>query len=308
MSDNKPWSNPTHRVRPTSAERENLWQLLEMARMEDLGSGDLTGALLNSDVQAEAKFIPRQRMVMCGADLLEATAAKYDGSIRTEVAAHDGETVEPGATIAVWTGSATGILAAERVALNFIQRLSGIATVTQEYVKAVAGTQAGIYDTRKTTPGWRQLEKYAVRCGGGLNHRIGLWDAVLIKDNHLAIMAQAEGVDPIGAMARELDRVRPYLGERAFVELEVDTLEQFARALDLKVDIIMLDNMSIAQMKQAVAMRQAAGLEGRIELEASGNVTLQNVREVASTGVERISIGALTHSARSVDIGLDIHI
>lgn len=296
------------RTRPTRAERDNLWQLLEMARTEDYGSGDLTGALLSNDVQAEATFVPRQRLTVCGADLLEAIAAKYDGTIRTRVLVHDGQIAEAGQPLAVWTGRAKGVLAAERVGLNFLQRLSGVATTTRDYVSAVAGTDAGIYDTRKTTPGWRELEKYAVRCGGGLNHRKGLWDAVLIKDNHLAIMAQAEGRDPIGAMGRELERIRPYLGDHAFVELEVDTLEQFERALTLPVDIVMLDNMSVEQMRRAVAMRREVGLARRVELEASGGITLQNVRAVAETGVERISIGALTHSARSVDIGLDIHI
>lgn len=295
-------------VRPTKAERENLWTLLDMARREDLGSGDLTGALLSNEVQAEAKFIPRHRVVACGVELLEAIAAAYDGSIRTAACVRDGQLVEGGAVMAVWTGPARGILAAERVALNFLQRLSGVATTTRDYVSAVAGTKAQIYDTRKTTPGWRELEKYAVRCGGGQNHRKGLWDAVLIKDNHLAIMAQAEGRDPIEAMGRELERLRPFLGERSFIELEVDTLEQFARALEMPVNIVMLDNMSIEQMAEAVAMREAAGLAGRVELEASGGITLANVSSVAATGVERISVGAITHSARAVDIGLDIHI
>ncbi len=296
------------RVKPTQAERQNLWHLLEMARDEDLGSGDLTGAMLGSDVQAEAKFVPRQPMVACGVELLEAIAVMYSGDLRTEMLVHDGQRVEPGEPLAIWTGSAKAAMAAERVALNFLQRLSGVATLTRQFVDAVAGTSAHVYDTRKTIPGWRELAKYAVRCGGGRNHRMGLWDAVLIKDNHLAIMARAEGQDPIKAMGRELERVRPYLGNTAFVMLEVDTLEQFAVALTLKVDIIMLDNMSVEQMRQAVVMRDEAGLAARIELEASGGITLQTVRAVAETGVERISVGAITHSAESVDIGLDIQI
>lgn len=295
-------------LRPTKAERENLWQLLEMARNEDLGSGDMTGALLPTDLPAEAKFIPRQDIVVCGAELLEAIAIKYDGGIRTIVDVHDGQHISAGQILAEWIGPARGILAAERVALNFLQRLCGVATTTRQYVDAAAGTRANIYDTRKTTPGWRDLEKYAVRCGGGQNHRKGLWDAMLIKDNHLAIMARAEGRDPIEAMARELQRLRPHLGDHSFVELEVDTLEQFARALTLDVDIIMLDNMSVEQMRRAVAMRAEAGLAKRIELEASGGIALHDVAEVARTGVERIAIGALTHSAESVDIGLDIHL
>ena len=295
-------------MRPTVAERKNLWQLLEMARKEDLGSGDLTGALLNHDVRAEAFFVPREQMVVCGAELLEAIAVKYSGNIRTDVLVNDGQLIEKGKPLASWTGPAKDILAAERVALNFLQRLSGVATLTRQYVDAVVGTKAEVYDTRKTIPGWRELAKYAVRCGGGRNHRKGLWDAVLIKDNHLAIMARAEGQDPIEAMAREMARVRPYLGDHSFVMLEVDTLDQFALALTLDVDIIMLDNMTCAEMRRAVAVRADSGTQDRIDLEASGGITLATIGEVARTGVERISVGAITHSAESVDIGLDIRI
>ena len=308
MGNNDSDASQTYRIRPTLAEQKNLWRLLEMARDEDLGSGDLTGALLSNDVQATAHFVPREPMVVCGADLLETIAARYSGEIKTDVLLHDGQLAGKGQPLAAWTGSAMAILAAERVALNFLQRLSGMATFTREFVNAVAGTRAAIYDTRKTIPGWRELAKYAVRCGGGRNHRKGLWDAVLIKDNHLAIMAQAEGSDPLLATARQLERVRPYLGDHAFVMLEVDTLDQLAVALTLDVDIIMLDNMTCEQMRQAVAMRAEAGKEGRIELEASGGITLKTVAEVARTGVERISVGAITHSAESVDIGLDIRI
>jgi nicotinate-nucleotide pyrophosphorylase (carboxylating) len=295
-------------IRPTMAERRNLWRLLAMARDEDLGSGDLTGALLAGDVRAQAGFVPRQNMVASGVELLEPIAAAYSGDIRTEVLIRDGARVDKSQTLAVWTGSARAILAAERVALNFLQRLSGVATLTRQYVDAIAGTGAAIFDTRKTIPGWRDLAKYAVRCGGGRNHRKGLFDAVLIKDNHLAIMARAEGQDPIRAMARELERLRPHLGGYAFIMLEVETLDQLAEALKLDVDIIMLDNMPPEQMRQAVAMRRAAGKERRIEFEASGGITLATVRDVAMTGVERISVGAITHSAESVDIGLDIDI
>ena len=295
-------------MRPTMAERRNLWRLLEMARDEDLGSGDPTGALLGTDVRAESRFVPHQPMIASGNELLEPIAAAYSGDIRTEVLVRDGRRVPPGEALAVWTGSARAILAAERVALNFLQRLSGVATLTRQYVDAVAGTGAAIYDTRKTIPGWRELAKYAVRCGGGRNHRKGLWDAVLIKDNHLAIMARAEGQDPIRAMARELERVRPQLGGYAFIMLEVDTLEQLVEALKLDVDIIMLDNMRSDLMRQAVALRQQAGKAGRIDFEASGGITLATVRQVAQTGVERISVGAITHSAESVDIGLDFDI
>ncbi|MGC9455476.1 MAG: carboxylating nicotinate-nucleotide diphosphorylase [Phycisphaerae bacterium] len=295
-------------LRPTRRERENLWKLLEMARSEDLGSGDVTSAILPPDVSARGHFRARQPMVFCGGALLEAIAVCYDGSLRTETLLDEGAHAGPGDTLAQWHGPARAMMAAERVALNFLQRLSGVATTTAEYVDAVKGTDAEIYDTRKTTPGWRDLEKYAVRAGGGRNHRKGLWDAVLVKDNHLAVLARAEGRDPIEAAARELERVRPFLGERSFIELEVESMEQFEVALTLPVDIILLDNMSVEQLAEAVYHRRRAGLAGRIELEASGGITLGNVREVARTGVERIAIGALTHSAAAVDIGLDIEI
>ena len=296
-------------IQPGRKERENLWRLLEMAREEDLGTGgDVTSSLLPSDVMAVGLFIARQPMVLCGGALLETIAVRYDGQLNTVAAVTEGQWVEGGTELARWHGPARSVMAAERVALNFLQRLSGVATTTCDYVKAVAGTGAEIYDTRKTTPGWRELEKYAVRAGGGKNHRRGLYDAVLVKDNHLAVLAKAEGADPIKAVGRELERIRPLLGDHAFVELEVDTLAQFTVALTLPVDIILLDNMSLEQLREAVEMRNRAGLGRQIELEASGGITLANVRQVAETGVERIAIGALTHSARAVDIALDIEI
>lgn len=295
-------------LEPGKRERENLWRLVEMARDEDLGSGDVTSAILPPDLMATGVFVARQPMSFCGGALLEAIAVCYDGHLRTECRAGEGQTVRPGDVLAVWRGPARGMMSAERVALNFLQRLSGVATTTREYVEAVEGAGAAIYDTRKTTPAWRELEKYAVRAGGGKNHRRGLYDAVLIKDNHLAVLARAEGRDPIKAAARELDRVRPYLDPRAFIELEVDNLAQFDVALRLPVDIILLDNMSLDDMRTAVARRDEAALRGRVELEASGGITLETIREVAETGVERIAIGALTHSAGAVDIALDIRI
>jgi len=295
-------------MQPGKRERENLWRLLEMARREDLGSGDVTSAILPAELVATGRFVARQPMVFCGGALLEAIAVCYDGLLRTETLVDEGESVAPGAVLAVWRGPARAMMAAERVALNFLQRLSGVATTTREYCDAVAETGAEIYDTRKTTPGWRELEKYAVRVGGGRNHRKGLFDAVLVKDNHLAILAAAEGRDPITAVGRELERIRPYLGDHAFIELEVETLEQFAVALTLTVDIILLDNMSPDQLRRAVRMRDEAAPAGKIELEASGGITLRNVRDVGRTGVDRIAVGALTHSAGAVDIALDIEI
>ncbi len=295
-------------VEPGRKERENLWKLVAMARDEDLGSGDVTSAILPQELHAHAKFVAREPLVVCGAALLEAIAAGYDGGIRTIIRQPEGAAVAKGAVIAEWDGPGRGIMAAERVALNFIQRLSGIATSTRKYVEVAAGHGAEIYDTRKTTPGWRDLEKYAVRVGGGKNHRKGLYDAILIKDNHLAVLAKAEGRDPILAVGRELERVVPYLGDHAFVELEVDTLQQFDVALTLPVNIILLDNMTLEQLRYAVERRNAAGLKDRIVLEASGGVKLENVRAIAATGVERIAIGAITHSAGAVDIALDIEL
>ncbi|HUU58714.1 MAG TPA: carboxylating nicotinate-nucleotide diphosphorylase [Phycisphaerae bacterium] len=295
-------------IQPGKKERGNLWKLLEMARDEDLGSGDVTSAILPPEVHAVARFVARQPMILCGGALLEAVAVCYDGSIHTTTKASEGTAVEKGCVLAEWEGPARGIMAAERVGLNFLQRLSAVATTTRQYVDAIAGTGAEIYDTRKTTPAWRDLEKYAVRCGGGRNHRKGLFDAILIKDNHLAILAISEGLDPILAVGAELQRLAPYLGDHAFVMLEVDTLEQFEVALTLPVDILLLDNMTTEQLRYARRRRDEVGLAGHLELEASGGITLAGVREVAETGVERISVGALTSSAGSVDIALDIEI
>jgi len=294
-------------IRPGKRERDALWRLLELARSEDLGSGDVTSAILPADLRAEGRFVARQPMVFCGGALLEPIAVGYDGALRTEPVADEGARVCPGDVLARWHGPGRAMLAAERVALNFLQRLSGVATTTREYVEVIAGTGAEIYDTRKTTPGWRDLEKYAVRVGGGRNHRQGLYDAVLVKDNHLAVLARADGRDPITAVEEELERVRPHLPPRSFIELEVDSLEQFQVALTLPVDIILLDNMPPETLREAVRMRAEARRQ-RVELEASGGITLASVREVAEAGVDRIAIGALTHSAGAVDIALDIEI
>ncbi len=295
-------------IEPNKKQRDNLLQILALARDEDLGSGDVTSSILPGGVRASARFVAREPVVLCGGALLEAIAVSYDGGIETRVIVGEGERADTGAVLAEWVGPAAGILSAERVALNFLQRLTGVATTTSRYVQAVAGTGVKIFDTRKTTPGWRELEKYAVRAGGGCNHRMGLYDAVLVKDNHLAILAKAEGQDPIAALGRQLGRVRSCLPEGAFVELEVDTLEQFARALELDVDIILLDNMAVDELSRAVAMRDQGGLAGRVALEASGGITLANVRQVASAGVERIAVGALTHSADAADIALDVEV
>jgi len=295
-------------IQPGKAQFENLQRLLKIAYDEDLGAGDVTSAMLPDEVQAKALFVARQPLVLCGGAMLKVIAACYDANIRTTVSKAEGEALLSGDVLASWSGPARAILSAERVALNFLQHLSGVATITRRYVDAIAGTDAKIYDTRKTTPDWRQLEKYSVRVGGGCNHRNGLYDAVLVKDNHLAVLARCGAAKPLEAIAAELERVRGRLGADAFIELEVDTPEQFTAALAMPVDIILLDNMTAEQMRQAVKLRNKTGLAGRIELEASGGITLESVRKVAETGVDRIAVGAITHSATAVDIGLDIEI
>ncbi len=289
-------------IQPNQPERDNLRRLLEMARAEDLGGGDITSAILPEGSTCCGRFVAREELVFCGGAFLVEIAAAYDQAIQTKVSVAEGALAEAGTVLAEWTGPTRAILSAERVALNFLQRLSGIATATHEYVDAVEGTPASIYDTRKTTPGWRALEKYAVRAGGGHNHRMGLYDAVLVKDNHLAAM----GGNGLADLADKLDGLRDSLGPGGFIEVEVDTLEQLADALTLNIDVILLDNMSDRQLATAVAMRDATGTKGQIELEASGGITLENVRAVAQAGVERIAVGALTHSARAVDISLEI--
>jgi nicotinate-nucleotide pyrophosphorylase (carboxylating) len=215
--------------------------------------------------------------------------------------------VEAGTAIGRLGGSGRDLLTAERILLNLVGRLSGIATLTASYVRAVAGTKAQIYDTRKTTPGWRRLEKYAVRCGGGTNHRQGLYDAILIKDNHLALAAeQPQGLSPAQAVVRcreFLQTAVPDLAGSTIVEVEVDTLEQLREVLAVAPDVVLLDNMNLDQLREAVRYRDQQS--PAIQLEASGGIDLQRVASVAATGVDRISVGALTHAAASLDIGLD---
>jgi nicotinate-nucleotide pyrophosphorylase (carboxylating) len=288
-------------TRPTESEREAMRRLVYQAREEDLGGGDVTGRLIPPEIHATGQFVARQPLVVCGGTFLDAIAKAYDESIQMILWKEEGQAVEAGEVIAEWFGPAWHIVAAERVALNFLQHLCGVATITRQYVEAVATAGAGIYDTRKTIPGWRDLEKYAVRVGGGKNHRRGLHDAILVKDNHLA----AVHLHDLGERLSELRQDLPYNG---FVEIEVDTLEQLAEALKLPVDVILLDNMGSDKLRQAVKMRAEAGKAADIHLEASGGMTLENIAEVARTGVERIAVGAITHSAPAVDIGLDLEL
>ncbi|HEX4158363.1 MAG TPA: carboxylating nicotinate-nucleotide diphosphorylase, partial [Rhizomicrobium sp.] len=254
--------------------------------------GDLTSDLISpADQSGTARLVARAPGIIAGLSCAECAFCLIDASVRLDVMRHDGGRVTPADIIAAVDGRARAILSAERVALNFLGHLSGVATATRQFVDAVAGTKARIVCTRKTTPGLRVLEKYAVRCGGGFNHRFGLDDAVLIKDNHIAA---AGGIRPA------VERARQGLGHMVEIEVEVDSLDQLEEALSLEVRRILLDNMNLAEIKTAV--QRAAG---RAVLEASGGITIETVRAIAETGVDYISSGAITHSARSLDVALD---
>lgn len=282
--------------------------LVRLACEEDLGAaGDITTALLAApDAEVAARIVAREAGILCGlalADLIgETFAQRLSGAPALRPAARDGDALAPGAVVGALRGSLAGVLAVERTLLNFLGRLSGIATLTRRYVDAVraAGETAEIFDTRKTTPGWRELEKYAVRVGGGRNHRFGLFDAVLMKDNHLA------GVPTERLAGHLFDCLNRLETRPAFVEVEVDSLAHLEQVLKVVgIDAVLLDNFDVDGLRAAVALRDAAGLKGRVALEASGGVTLESVARIAATGVERISSGALTHAARSLDLGLD---
>ena len=241
--------------------------------------------------------------VLAGMPVVERLVGQFQLLSGWRVHRHDGDRLERGSVIAEIAGPVRSILTLERTALNFLQRLSGIATLTARFVAAVEGTSARILDTRKTTPGWRALEKYAVRCGGGMNHRMGLYDAVLIKDNHLAWLDANEGGDPIAAAVAT---ARAHTPAATVIEVEVDSLDQLDRALRCRPDIILIDNLGPEGVAEAVRRRNA--LAPGIELEASGGVNLETVAALARTGVDRISVGALTHSAPALDIALDFDV
>ena len=291
----------------------DLRELMRLAIREDSGEdGDwTTAALVSEGVVGRADVVVRQEGVMAGLPGAEMTLELFDPRLRWLPEREDGQPVRRGDRVARIEGPARSMLQAERPLLNLLGRLSGVATLTRKYVEAVAGTKARIYDTRKTTPGWRRLEKYAVWCGGGWNHRTGLFDAVLIKDNHLALGAQSPEAAARYTAAEAVARARRFVEERAsgaargrmIVEVEVDTLEQLEEVLSAGPDIVLLDNMSPAELHQAVKCRDERNPE--VELEASGGVRLETVGQIASSGVDRISVGALTHSAVWLDIGLD---
>jgi len=339
-------------------DEDRLRRLIALAKEEDLGTaGDITTQAVSGQQSAisdqrSAEIVVREEGVICGLAIAPFVLEAYDANLRLETRdVSDGDRVTVDTMLGTIRGEWCSILTCERVLLNFMQRLSGIATQTRRFVEAVAGTSAMIYDTRKTTPGLRDLEKYAVRCGGGHNHRHGLHDAVLVKDNHLAgvpldrlaqrafeILNEVSNLSdlehPIGQGAaglspRDVGRAEgsrqskrtaqeqwhtaerktqePVAAARAaFVEFEVDSLEQFGELLKVVgIDVILLDNFSLDDLRRAVEIRDRQGLKGKLALEASGGVTLDTVRPIAETGVERISAGALTHSAAAMDISLD---
>jgi nicotinate-nucleotide pyrophosphorylase (carboxylating) len=263
---------------------------------EDVGAGDATTlATVPEEAVAQALMVAREPLVVCGLPLAEAVFKEVCAAVELERQSEEGQHAKRGQTLLRVRGPARALLTAERVALNFAQRLSGVATLTARFVEAVAGTRARILDTRKTTPGWRLLEKYAVTQGGGFNHRFGLFDRILIKDNHLAALRQ-EPPNPIEAAVRRARARYPQLE----VEVEAETLEQVEQALLARADTILLDNMAPEDLRTAVWL-----VNGRAKTEASGGVSLASVRAMAEAGVDFISVGALTHSARASDIALD---
>lgn len=286
--------------------RSELQRLLAIAVPEDSGeNGDITSqALVPPEASGSAAVQARQAGVIAGIETIEVIVAAIDKNLIWQPIIKDGTAVKEGETIGILTGSAAKLLAAERLVLNFMSKLSGIATLTRQYVDAVAGTKAKIYDTRKTTPGWRLLEKYAVVCGGGHNHRTGLFDSVLIKDNHLAFVKSCgENYTPADAVRKAKEYVKAQGLADALIEIEVDTLEQLRLVLPEEPDIVLLDNMKTEQISAAIRIRDA--VSPAVELEASGGVNLKTVRSIAETGIGRISVGALTHSAAALDLGLD---
>jgi nicotinate-nucleotide pyrophosphorylase (carboxylating) len=275
-----------------------LQALVERFLEEDIGFGDITTlSVVPATTRGHGRLIAKAPLVIAGLEVAQAAFEVVDARVQWQSAVRDGMAVQPGSILAELHGPGRALLTAERVALNLLQRLSGVATLTRRYVDAVQHTQARVIDTRKTTPGLRVLEKYAVRVGGGHNHRFGLADGVLIKDNHIAI---------VGSIKNAIAAVRAHVSHLQKIEVEVDRIDQISEALMAGADAILLDNMTPEQTREAVALVRSQPGGERILLESSGGVTLETVRAYAEAGVDLISSGALTHSAPAVDIGLDI--
>jgi len=282
-----------------SSSKPEIEEIIDLALAEDVGKGDVTTeALISSDQRGTGFIAAKKEGILAGIEVAKQVFRRVDPELKVEILLEDGARVKPGGKVAKVSGSIASILKAERVALNFLQRLSGIASETNRYVEVVKGLPVRIMDTRKTTPGLRSLEKYAVRAGGGENHRMNLGDGILIKDNHLAAL-RSQGLNIKGIIAR----ARQNAPQRLPVEVEVGAMSEALEAVEAGANIVMLDNMSLEDMRKAVK-----SIHGRALIEASGGITLDNVRAVAETGVDFISIGALTHSTRALDISLELEI
>jgi len=272
---------------------DNIKTFISNALREDIGPGDLTTeALIQPDIEGKAELIAKEPLILAGIEVAREVFHQVNQDINFLGRHPDGEDLSSSTVIATISGPLRSLLTAERVALNLLQRLSGIATLTRQYVNGIEGTKARIVDTRKTTPGLRALEKYAVRIGGGKNHRFGLFDGILIKDNHIAA---------VGSLTEAVKRAREKAPHTLKIEVETENLDQVREAVSAGAEIIMLDNMDIETMKEAVKL-----INGKALIEASGGINLNNVRQVAETGVDLISVGAITHSARSMDISMEI--
>ncbi len=285
----------------------NVKILIKQAIREDIASGDITTrVLIPANAQAKAAIIAKQGGIIAGLDVAKEVFAQLDKNLRFKLCVGDGDRVKKGAIVAKISGSVKAILTAERTALNFLGHLSGIATLTRQFVDEIRPYKAKILDTRKTTPGLRALEKYAVKCGGGHNHRMGLWDGVLIKDNHMSVVRKKNGMEEI------IEQIRKKISKKIPIEIEVINLAQLRDVLKAGPDVIMLDNMALPWIRKAVVVRDKFlrnteyGRRTTVLLEVSGRVTLNNVRQIARTGIDRISIGSLTHSAKPLDLSLSI--
>ena len=268
-------------------------RIIECALEEDLGAGDITtSATVDPSTKGEARLLAKEEIILAGIEIFSRVFYRLDPEIAVEYTYHDGDMVPSGREIGTVKGSMGGILSGERTALNFLQHLSGIATLTRLYVEKTNPAKVRIVDTRKTTPGLRVLEKYAVRIGGGFNHRFGLFDGILIKDNHIVAA---------GSISKAVEKISENAPHTLRIEVEVEDVDGLEEAINAGADAVLLDNMSLGEMRNAVSI---AG--GRVILEASGGVTLESIEEIAKTGVDMISVGALTHSARSVDISLEV--
>jgi len=267
--------------------------IIDTALEEDVGPGDITtSAIIDSSLKGKAQLLAKEEILLAGIGIFSRVFSRLDPEIVVECRYHDGDVIRKGVAIGTVTGSMRGILSAERTALNFLQHLSGIATLTSQYVEKTDPSTVRVIDTRKTTPGLRVLEKYAVRMGGGFNHRFGLFDGILIKDNHIAAA---------GSISEAVKKTRATVPHTLKIEVEVEDIKGLEEAMGAGADAILLDNMSVKEMKEAVSI---AG--GRVLLEASGGITLETIEAISKTGINLISVGAITHSARSVDISLEV--